>query len=234
MLYYWSMRRVFELIDRNFSLSKLSDILKKDKHLEKNLPLITISREKGAGGAHIAEKLVRKLGKSWKVYHKEILEEIAKRTRSEKEVVRQVDEKTLSIFDEMVGSILGKSYLNLGSYYKSLVKVLSKIGYGRGYAVILGRGANFLMPNALKIRIIATNEHRIKLLMQGDKLTEAQARKIVEESDQKRKEFNQTVFHHDPRKAIHYDLVVQISDKLDFDDAANIIYNAAKRRFKLR
>lgn len=48
------------------------------------MPVITISREKRAGGVVIAQKLAKKLEHPWKVYYKEIIDEIAKKENLEK------------------------------------------------------------------------------------------------------------------------------------------------------
>ena len=78
------------------------------------------------------------------------MEEIAKETRLEKELIEEVDEAQIPVITQLVDNILGKKYLDLSSYYKHLIRILSTIGQ-RGHAIIIGRGANFLFPQALKV-----------------------------------------------------------------------------------
>lgn len=71
------MRKLYEIIQRNFFSSTAVNSLKK-RYLIRKPPLITISREMGSGGRPIAQLVAKKLGNPWKLFHKEIVEEIAK------------------------------------------------------------------------------------------------------------------------------------------------------------
>ncbi|MBI2641413.1 cytidylate kinase-like family protein [Candidatus Roizmanbacteria bacterium] len=225
------MRRIFQLIDKNVFSNRLSHLFKK-KEPQKELPLIIISREMGSGGRPIAYLVEKKLGTPWKVFHGEIVDQIAKETRLEKKLIKEVDETNIPFIDEIVSDFFGRRYLNLNSYYKNLVKVLSTIG-NRGYAIIVGRGGEYLFPHALKVRIICEMEQRILWEMEFEKLTRQQAINRIEKSDRERDDFIQTLFHHDPRKAHHYDLVIRTGQKLSIEDAAETIVFVAKRRFKI-
>lgn len=225
------MKRLYELIQRNFLFSRVSDLFNQ-KSSSSELPLITISREKGSGGRPIAHLVGKKLGNSWKVYHEEIVNRIVEETHLEKELVKEVDEANIPFIDEIVADFFGKRYLNLSGYYKELVKILSTIG-NRGYAIIVGRGADYLFPHALKIRIICEMDQRIKWMMEFEKISKKEAIQRINDSDEKRFEFIETVFRHDPRKAHHYDLVIRTGQNLSIEDAADLIVRAAKRRFKV-
>lgn len=227
------MKNIFNLINKNILFSRLMGFFpKKKKPAEKTKPLITISREKGSGGRIVASLVVKKLGKPWKLYHKDLIEKIAQEAKMEKELIEEIDEKKRSAIEEIIFDFFGKKYATLSTYYKSLVRVLSEIGQ-RGYAVIVGRGANFLFPKALNVRIICPMEQRIAWEMEYEKLSKAKAIEIIQESDKKRREFVQTLFHHDIRKAHHYDLVIRTGSNLDIETAADLIVMTAKRRFKI-
>lgn len=226
------MIRLFELINRNLSFSKLGDIVKKDKTSDKT-PLITISRQKGSGGVIIAQKVAKKLGKSWKSYHKELIDGIAKEAHLEKELIRAIDEKKLSLVDEMIGDFFGKRYANMGSYYKNLVKILSTIAQ-RGRAVIVGRGAAFIFPESLKIRIVADLEDRISAIAKRENVSKKTAGKIIEEAEKQRREFSETLFRHDTSKDhSHYDLAIKVGKNLSIEQAADLIVHLARKRFKI-
>lgn len=224
------MKRLFELINRNLSFSRIVTLHKSPPEA---LPIITISREYGSGGSTVAQLIAKRLGKKWKLYHQEIVDEIARESHLEKRLINDIDEGRVPLIDELILDMFGRRYLNLSSYYKHLVRILTTIGH-RGYAVILGRGANFLFPGALKIRIVCEMEQRINWLIKDKKISRERAIKILEDSDQKRKEFCQTVFQHDPRKAHHYDLILRTGKDLNVNDAADLIVHLARRRFKLK
>lgn len=224
------MKKIFQIINKN--IEKFFLFKEKKSLSNEPLPLITISREKGSGGRIIAHLVAKKLGKKWRVYHKEIIEQIARNAHLEKQLIKEIDERKLSLVDQIVADFFGKKYLSLTRYQKLLAQTIAKIAQ-RGYAVIVGRGAEYLVPYALKVRIICEMEQRIKWLMKYEKLTRDQAIKLIEKSDRERYEFIKSLYHHDIRKAHHYDLVIRTSKALPIEDAASIIVLEAKRRFKL-
>lgn len=225
------MKKIFQLINAN--LQRFFKFQNNNVSLTKNSPLITISREKGSGGRIIAQLVVKKLRSPWKLYHKEIIEEIAKNSHLERKLVEEIDEKKLSLIEEIIDDFFGKKYLSLTRYQKLLTQTIAKI-VQRGYAVIVGRGAEYLAPYALKVRIICEMEQRIKNLMKYEKLTRDEAINLIEKSDKERADFIRTLYHHDIKKAHHYDLVICTSENLSIEDAAEIIILSAKRRFGLK
>lgn len=224
------MRRLFELINKNLFADFLTGI-NRDVAIQQNLPLITISREKGSGGRPIAHLVAKKLGRPWKVFHGEIVDQIAKEVHLEKKLIKEIDEKRVPFIEEVIGDFFGKRYLNLSGYYKHLVKILTTIGH-RGHAIIVGRGAQYLFPHALKIRTICEMDQRISWMMEFEHLTKSQAIKRIEESDKVRYEFEKAVYNHDLRKAHHYNLVIRTGPSLDIKVAADLIVFLAKRRFR--
>lgn len=224
------MKKIFSLINQNILRFFISSSYSQASSSFK--PLITISREMGSGGKVIAQKVVKKLGGRWRLYHKDLIEKIAKEAKMEKKLIEEIDEKIRPTLESFILDIFGKEYATLSSYYKALIRVLATIGQ-RGYAVIIGRGANFLFPNALNVRIICEMSQRIKWLMEFEKISKEEAIRRIKESDKQRKEFVQALFHHDIRKAHHYDLVIRTGKNLDVETAAELIVKLAKKRFKL-
>jgi len=224
------MKKVYQLIEENFLTKIFSQ--KKDLPQKGPLPIITISREMGAGGKAIANLLVKRLGEPWKIYDQEIIDEIAKSANLEKKLVTSIDEKKLPLADVLIAEIFGRRFINMSAYYRHLVKVLSLIGQ-RGYAIVLGRGANFFFLHALKIRVICDMNQRIDWLMTYEKISRLEAQRRVDESDLERRSFVQTLFNHDHKKPHHYDLVIKTGPNLSIEDATDVILELAKRRFKI-
>ena len=139
----------------------------------------------------------------------------------------------MSFSEKIVDDFFGRRYLTLSNYYKHLVKTLSIISQ-RGNAIIVGRGANFLLPDSLNIRIICNMNQRIKWTMKYEKMTEKEAIKRIEKSDENRKEFNKILYHHDINKPVYYDLIIQTSEHLTINDAVDIIEAHARKKFKLK
>jgi len=69
------MKKLFELINKNLESSSFFGLFRRPEG--EDLPIITISREKGSGGRPIAFLVARKLGPPWQVFHKDIVDQIA-------------------------------------------------------------------------------------------------------------------------------------------------------------
>ena len=223
------MKHLFDIINKNWENTQLFHMPVRERVTH---PIITISREKGSAGRPIAYLLAKRLGSPWEVYHRNIIEEIAKETSLQEELVEQIDENRVPIINQMLNNMLGKKDMTLNAYYKHLLHVLSTIGT-RGHAIVVGRGANFLFPHALKVRIVAEMETRVNWLMKYEKITYKEAVKRIEESDKQRDDFVKSLFQHSQRKAHHYDIVLRTGDDLGVEDATDIIIALAKKKFKM-
>ena len=225
------MKVIDRLINRNLQVSKYLSFFKKSEE-RKNGPLITISREKGAGGRIVAAELAKKLGGKWDYYHRDILEKIAQETNVSLEDVKKVDEKDIPYLEGVFGSWIGQEYLSFSRYTKTLLKVLADLG-NRGYVIIVGHGANFLFKDALKVQIIADFEQRIAWLKKYEKLSEKDAKTLIKKSDKERHDFIYNLFGQDVYDPKHYDVIIKTSEDLTAKDVADIIARIAKKKLHL-
>ena len=223
------MKRLFELINKNIEGSALHTL---HTIKQSHLPIITISRERGSGGRPIAYLVAKKLKNPWKVYHKDIVDEIADETTLDPDLIGQLDEHQSSAIAELLNTIFGKKFLSINAYYKHLLNILATIG-ARGNAIIIGRGANYLFPDALKIRIVSKMEDRIVAMIKYEHISLREAKKQIETSDKDRISFTKELFQHDPCKAHHYDLVIRTGKNIDVESAADMIVSLAKKKFKI-
>ncbi|MCL5071518.1 MAG: cytidylate kinase-like family protein [Actinobacteria bacterium] len=221
--------KIFNIINRNLHTSIN---LRKTHGENKSLPIITISREKGAGGIVVAKKLAKKLGKKWDYYHKDIVEKIAQESQTTHEKVKEREENQIQYLQDILEGWIGNSGLDVNTYQKNLLKVLFEIG-NRGHAIIVGRGANFIFNDALKVRIIADKDQRIKWLMHYEKISEEEAKKEVLETDKETNKFISNLYNKDITDPANYDLVIKTSDIFPVEAAVDIIARVAKKRFKL-
>jgi len=224
------MKRLYQLIQEH--MPKLVFPNSDKESYRGPLPIITISREMGSGGKAIANLVAKRLGKLWKVYDQEIIEEIAREAHLEKKLVKTIDEKKIPLVDELIAEVFGRRFLSMSGYYKHLIRVLSLIGQ-QGNAIILGRGANFIFPHSLKIRVICDMNQRITWEMTYENISRGEAIKRIEESDEERADFVKILYNHNPNKAHHYDMVIRTGPNLTIEDASDIIVDLAKRRFKI-
>lgn len=195
-----------------------------------NIPVITISREKGAGGRPVADILQQRLGDPWKIYDQETMEQIAKNPEMKQFFFNNIKAASENDIDEVIKKALGERFFQLDPYYQNLMQLIAAIGL-RGNAIIVGRGANFLFPGALKIRLIAPVDQRVAWVVKYEYTSEEEAKKSIEESDMQRHAFIHNVFGHDQRLLHNYDLVIRRSPEILLEDAADVIVGLSKRIF---
>lgn len=194
--------------------------------------VITLSRQLGAGGRRIAETLRERLG--WPLWDKEILEVVASQSHLhyQARMFEALDESTQ-------GAIENAAYAMLGGVSKDVYLYLlprAILTVAQNDAVILGRGAHLLLPEALKVRVEASLETRVKNLVRFEGLTEKAARERIATSDQEREGFLRELAARLSRKGTQqekwgeYDLTIN-TDRFSVQEAATIILSAAKQRF---
>ncbi|MDD2823091.1 MAG: cytidylate kinase-like family protein [Candidatus Daviesbacteria bacterium] len=223
--------KIFNIVNKNLQ-SSINHPFTKSVLENKSFPIITISREKGAGGIVVAEKLAKKLGKKWDYYHKDIVDQIAKESKTSPERVEELEEKPIPYLQDFLEGWIGGDGMDVNKYHKNLIKVLYALG-SKGHSILVGRGANFIFPNSLKVRIIADKEQRIKWLMQYEKLSEKAATEEADETDKESTKFISNLYNKDITDPKNYDLVIKTSLVLPAEEAVDIIARVAKKRFKL-
>lgn len=220
-----------ELINRVFTQSRLQNLLNKQKgnlKLSKN-PLITIARDPGSGGRPIAKLTAKKL--RFKFFDESLVEAIAKSARKRKQVIARVDEKTRNAIQDTIHSLFNPEYISDTTYIKHLTNTVLSIAH-QGKAVIVGRGANFIVPkdDALNVLVTAplrTCIHRAKLY---EKISHAKAQKTVLNITKQRKKFVSQYFNKNYTNAIYYDLVLN-THYFDVEASSNIIISAFRKKF---
>lgn len=222
------MEKFYKIFQNKF----LSGLKKSSHSANGPLPLITISREMGSGGKSTANLIALRLGKPWKVYDHELIDQIAKNKNLEEVLIKSIDPKRLPLADIITAKTFGKRFTHLSGYQRHLIKVMTLVGL-KGYVIILGRGGNFLFPHALNIRMICQYDQRVTWQMTYEHISRPEAIKRIEESDKERREFVESLFNHNHCKAYHYDLVIRTGLSITVEDAANIIIDLTKRKFKI-
>ncbi len=218
------MEKFYEIFQKKFFPSPLQR--------NKPFPIITISREMGSGGKSTANLIALRLGKPWKVYDHELIDKIAKNKNLEKELIDSIDLKRLLLADIIIAKTFGKRFPHLSGYQRHLIRVMTLVGL-KGYTIILGRGGNFLFPESINIRMICQLDQRITWQMTYEHISRPEAIKRIEESDIERREFVESLFNHNHCRAYHYDLVIKTGSDITIEDAANIIIDLARRKFKI-
>ena len=187
-------------------------------------PVITISRRMGTGARVVAEKLAGDLG--WSLWGKDLITAIAEDAEVSRKVVEAFDEKTVSEIETLSYAALGDFEMGDFIYQKHLAKAVASISK-LGNAIILGRGAWFLVLTAFHIRIDASDEHRIANMVRYEGLSRDHAEAKLRESDRERREFLERTYGRDRAHAFEFDLSIRM-DRLGTDGAVEIIKTAIR------
>ncbi len=216
----WETRRLGEL-------QRTKEAMKVE---ETTGPYLTISREIGSGGRSIGEKVAEEL--AWEFFDRELVEHMAKEARVRQSVIESLDERTKDGIKEWISTLIDRDTLDRDHYLKHLMTVLMTIA-GHGHAVIVGRGAGFVLPpeRGLKVRVIAPREKRISEMQGILDTSREHAEKVVAERDRQMQEFIRQHFHKDISDPAYYDMTLNTRD-VDIDACVEIIINSMRLRFK--
>jgi len=199
--------------------------------------VITISRQRGSRGHEVAEALAKALG--FDLFDYEIVEGMIKETKDSsdrsntivetdraKTLLDTLDEKKMNIVDDLIAALVHKHHLWPDEYSKILLRVLNTIG-SHGNAVILGRGGNFALKdtNALRVRIVAPDDMRCKVVQKDKGLNADDAKKLMVSIDANRRAFIRRYFNADTQDPANYDLVLN-TGKISVEKAVSIIQAA--------
>ena len=188
------------------------------------VPTITISREPGSGGSIMAKKLAQKLG--FEIFHQEVLLEIAKRADVSDKLLATLDEKGLNVLEDCISALVYDRHLWPDEYLKHLMKVIGAIGE-HGRAIIVGRGANFVVPpqNRLRLRIVAPQNIRVENVVHTYDVTSEEAKRRIIRTESDRRAFVRKYFNADIANPTNYDLVIN-TGLLDMDKAVDSVIAA--------
>ena len=192
------------------------------------LPIITISREPGSGGRIVAQKLAANL--NVELFHQEVLHEMAKRGEVSRQMLATMDERGLSTLEDWISSLVYNRHMWPDEYLRHLMNVIGTIGK-HGRAVVVGRGANFILPpeQRFRVRITAPRKFRIRKVAQEFNFSEEDAKRRVIKTESDRKAFIRKYFNADIADPDNYDLTIN-TENLSVDHAAQVVAAALERR----
>jgi cytidylate kinase len=178
-----------------------------DRTTTPRLPTITLSMEPGSGGSILAQKIADRL--EFDLFNREIVEEIAKSSEIRETVIETLEKDRLSGIEDFIASLVKDYYIHPDLYLEHLFKVISTIAE-HGRAIIVGRGANFILPahEIFAVRVIAPLEIRIRNVALNYNVAAEEAKRRIIQRESRRKAFVRHSFNADISDPLHYDMVV--------------------------
>jgi cytidylate kinase len=181
------------------------------KDLERARPegwsVITFSKEPGSQGNNVARAVAEKLG--FDFFDRDIMKGIAKSARISEHVIETLEKDRMSGVEDFLASLIQKHYIHPDIYMEHLMKVIATIGK-HGRAVIVGRGANFILPleERFSVRVVAPFEIRVRNVAGAFGVSIEEAKRRVMQREARRQAFIRQSFHTSITDPIHYDLIV--------------------------
>ncbi len=191
-------------------------------------PYVAISREAGAGGSPVGRIVGSMLG--WDVLDRDILDRVAQRYKLSRPLLEMVDETQADWAFDILGTWLDSKLISHEKYVMHLGHVVLAMAC-QSPAVYVGRGVQFLFPKdrGLSVRIVASEEYRIKRIAQRENLPLKRARQKMHNLDTGRRAFVRHFFHRNIDDPHVYDLVLNV-ERLGVEATAECIVDAFWRR----
>jgi cytidylate kinase len=182
-------------------------LVRSERHEDQHRPVVTVSRQHGAGGAEVAKTLAKDLGLD--LFDREIIQRIADSAHLSERVVSSLDEKDRELLADWLSALSSHSHLSAMEYRYHLSRVVGAVAH-HGGAVILGRGAHLILGQgeALRVLVVAPLEARVRAVMDREGLGERDARQRIVTVEADRKAFLMKHFHADFADPTTFDLVV--------------------------
>ena len=216
-------RSIEQIIEEQVQKWRISNLEKQEPTTVR--PVVTVSREPGSGGRILAQKIADR--HQMDLFHQELLHEMAASANVSRVFLHTLDEKGLTVLEDWIASLVHQRHLWPDQYQQHLMKVVGTIGK-HGNAVVVGRGANFILPpeGRLRVRVISPLEIRVDNLVQRYGVTATDAKRRIIRTENERRAFIRKYFNADIANPTHYDLVIN-TGTLQLDHAVETVTSAA-------
>jgi cytidylate kinase len=197
-------RSVEALVDEQ---ARRWELLHHTRSHQERRPVITISRQHGAGGEELGQRLAAELG--FDFFDHEIINRIAESSHLSERVVASLDEKNRELLTDWLAAVADQSYLSPAEYRYHLTRVVGAIAH-QGGAVILGRGSHLILgPGAgLRVFVVAPLETRVRRIMERHGLSDRDARRRIVAVESDLRAYLMQHFHADRGEPASFDLMV--------------------------
>lgn len=192
-------------------------------------PCVALSRLPSSGGAELGHRVAEKL--DFGFFGIEIVDQIARERGIHRRLLDGLDEHVRNVIDRYVVDAFRTGLVTESDYLRHIVHTITTLGE-RGSAVILGRGAPFILQakRTLRVLVVAPTRARIARLSAERRVSEDEAAHLLERADADRREFLSRDFGVEPDDPALYDLVVN-TETLGMDGASGLVVEAFGRRF---
>lgn len=195
--------------------------------------IVTISREYGAGGSEVAQRVAETLG--WRLVDNEVVDEVAAEAGLPPEEVAQKEERAPGFLERLTRA-LARAAPELfprspervpepeeATIVRVTERVVEKLAEG-DHVVVVGRAAPAVLSqrDALHVKLVAPKPVRIRRAMTRLDGGEAEAIRVLEETDAARARYHKQYYGRDWNDATNYHMVLN-TDGLGLEGTAQLI-----------
>jgi cytidylate kinase len=204
------------------------------------MAVITISRQYGAGGKTIGQKVAEALGYTF--IDEDIIQIIAEKAKVSPGWVESVEKEAGGRLSRIVTKMVSKplidrvlkdekGYIDEQIYIDYLVVIIAQMAED-GNVVFLDRGSQYILndfPDAFHILLINTFANRVKFMANNYDLSENRATHIVKTEEKRRMNLYRKIGKQDYDQPELYHLVINMA-RVDLEDAIQMILHLVKRK----
>ncbi len=197
------------------------------------MPVITISRQFGAGGLTLGKQIADKIGYAF--VSDEIIRLIAKKARVSQSWVHSIEKEAGGKLQRFISSVVPRGlvdriiddqrgYIDEDIYLDLLDQIITQIA-SEDNCVILGRGGQYILKdhkNVSHVLLIADKEDRIRFMQTHYNLARTQAVQVVAAEDKRRTALYRKLHKSDYDHPEHYHITLNMS-KLSLELAQEMI-----------
>lgn len=201
------------------------------------MSIITISRQYGAGGRTIGEKVAQKL--NYAFFDNELIQMVSEKANVSEDTVASFEKEKYGKFQEFISGMMPKRLVDFIRHggnesieeeiYVDLLKDIIRKIAAEGNAVIIGRASQYILKDvedAYHVFVVAERNDRVKFMQENYDLSPFQADQAVTWDDKRRDNLYRKFGKTDYEKPLHYRLILNMS-KLDVDMAVDLICELA-------
>ena len=191
--------------------------------------IITIGRSYGAGGRTVAQQVAKALNVPY--YDSQLLEKAAQESGMSRKYLESQDEQSITLPTIYQSIGFGtRDYIPLEQKAANAQReIIEKIALD-GPCVIVGRRADLILrgkANLVSVFICASEESRIRHIMEREQVSEKEARQKIAKADRERAAYYNQASSSKWGEPASYDLCVN-TDGIPVQDTVQLIVNAAK------
>ena len=191
--------------------------------------IITISREFGSGGRYLGEEIAKRLGMDY--YDKEILVKVAEKTGLSPKYIEQVGEGAPHKH-QFSYSFVGRNSTgaSMGDYMDTIQREVILEAAEKDPCVIIGRCADYILrerTDCLNIFVCGNDKEKTERIMELYKLSETEAKKLMKETNKKRRVHYEYYTEQRWGEACNYSICLNSSD-IGYEKCIDIVCNLAE------